>query len=56
MHITVANSSWSDNVANWTMEDGLTLQPNLTLAPTRRFFRVGTAEVRYKIYTEYLLV
>ncbi|PSN54615.1 Ionotropic receptor 8a [Blattella germanica] len=44
MDIVVANSSQRDKVATWTMEDGLMVKPNLTLAPTRRFFRVGTAE------------
>ena len=54
MNIEVANSSTSDNVATWTMEGRLTLRPNITLAPTRRFFRVGTAEVSSCLFSSYM--
>jgi hypothetical protein len=47
MEIVLANSSSRDRLAKWTMEEGLIVKPNTTLAPTKRFFRVGTAEVIY---------
>ena len=31
------------------MDKGLVVKSNTTLAPTKRFFRVGTAEVTYVI-------
>jgi hypothetical protein len=45
MEIVLANSSNTDTLARWTMDEGLAVKPNVTLAPTKRFFRVGTAEV-----------
>ncbi|PNF39891.1 hypothetical protein B7P43_G01962 [Cryptotermes secundus] len=44
MEIVLANSSSRDRLAKWTMDEGLSVKPNVTLAPTKRFFRVGTAE------------
>lgn len=49
MEIVLANSSSRDVLAKWTMDDGLAVKPNVTLAPTKRFFRVGTAEVTREI-------
>jgi len=49
MDIVLANSSSTDRLAKWTMDKGLVVKPNTTLAPTKRFFRVGTAEVTYVI-------
>jgi hypothetical protein len=45
MEIVLTNSSSRDTLAKWTMAEGLAVKPNVALAPTRRFFRVGTAEV-----------
>jgi hypothetical protein len=47
MEIVLANSSSRDRLATWTMDKGLAVKSNVTLAPTKRFFRVGTAEVIY---------
>lgn len=47
MEIVLANSSSTDRLAQWTMDKGLVVKSNTTLAPTKRFFRVGTAEVIY---------
>jgi len=49
MEIVLANSSSSESLAKWTMDKGLVVKANTTLAPTKRFFRVGTAEVTYVI-------
>jgi len=49
MEIVLANSSSTDRLAKWTMDKGLVVKSNTTLAPTKRFFRVGTAEVTYVI-------
>jgi hypothetical protein len=37
------------------MDEGLSVKPNVTLAPTKRFFRVGTAEVICMIMTHKML-
>jgi hypothetical protein len=57
MEIVLVNSSGTESLATWTMDKGLAVKSNITLAPTKRFFRVGTAEVTYMIthtqmYTE----
>jgi len=49
MEIVLVNHSSKDRLAKWTMDKGLVVKPNTTLAPTKRFFRVGTAEVTYVI-------
>jgi hypothetical protein len=49
MEIVLANSSSRVALAKWTMDKGLAVKPNVTLKPTKRFFRVGTAEVTYVI-------
>jgi hypothetical protein len=49
MEIVLANTSSRDRLAKWTMDKELVVKPNVTLAPTKRFFRVGTAEVTYVI-------
>jgi hypothetical protein len=45
MEVALANNSSTDKLAKWTMDKGLVVKSNTTLAPTKRFFRVGTAEV-----------
>jgi hypothetical protein len=56
MEIVLANSSSRDRLAKWTMDEGLSVKPNVTLAPTKRFFRVGTAEVICMIMTHKMLI
>jgi hypothetical protein len=51
MEIVLTNSSSRDRLAKWTMDEGLSVKPNVSLAPTKRFFRVGTSEVIYMIMT-----